>query len=111
LFFKSHKVSPFLAHPFQKVIADAQRVGHDRQRGIHRAARRKEARIHDIEIVKIVRLTVDIENGGLRIPPEPHGAVLVRDAGQRYALSDIRAEVNDFFRAVHVFEQTLQLGL
>ncbi len=35
-------------HPSYQVIADAQRIRHDRQRRIHRAAGREEARVDDI---------------------------------------------------------------
>ena len=53
-------------HAVEQVIAHAQRVGHDRQRRIHRAARREEAAVHDVEVVDFVRPAVDIERRGLR---------------------------------------------
>src|SRR5215208_3095226 len=63
-------------HPFQQVIADAQRVGHDRQRRVHGAARREEAAIDDIQVVHVVCLAQWIERGGLRVAAEADRAVL-----------------------------------
>ena len=76
------------AEALEQVVADAQRVGHDRQRGVHRAARREEAAVDDVEVVDIVRLAVHVERGGLRVVAEADRAVLVRHAGQRNALAD-----------------------
>ena len=75
----------------EQVIADAQRVGHDRQRRVHGAARREEAAIDDVEVVHVVRLASRVERRRLRVAPEADRAVLVRDAGQRDALADEQA--------------------
>src|SRR5271169_499784 len=42
------------AQALQNVIAHAQRIGHDRQRRVHRRARREEAAVHDVEILEIM---------------------------------------------------------
>src|SRR5713101_1073729 len=70
------------------MISYSQRVCHDCQRGIHRAPRWEEARIDHIKIVKIVRLTIDIERRGSGIAPESNRSVLVCDACKRDALAD-----------------------
>jgi hypothetical protein len=49
------------AQSLEQVIADSQRVGHDCQRRIHSPARRKEARIHYIQVVELMRFAVAIE--------------------------------------------------
>ena len=41
-----------------EVLADAQGVGDDRQRRVHRADRREEARVDDVEVVELVGLAV-----------------------------------------------------
>src|SRR5262245_64826978 len=69
--------------PLEQVIADAERVGHDRERRIDCSARGKEARVDDVEVVELVRLAVRVQRGCLRVVPEPNRAVLVREAGQR----------------------------
>ena len=40
------------------MVADAQRVRHRRQRRVHRARRREEARVDDVEVVEVVGLAV-----------------------------------------------------
>ena len=50
-----------LREPLAQVVADAQRVRHDRQRRIHRAGRGKEARVDDIQVVQVVRFAVPIQ--------------------------------------------------
>jgi hypothetical protein len=78
----------FLARSFAQVISHPQGIGHDRQGWIHRAAGREEAGINDIKIVRVVRLTVDVESRCFGIDPKADGAVLMRDPGQRDALAD-----------------------
>src|SRR4029453_16701894 len=46
----------------EQVVANAERVGHRRQRGVHRADAREEARVDDIEVVELVRLAVGVEH-------------------------------------------------
>src|ERR1051326_3670273 len=70
------------------MIADTQGVGHDRQRRIHRAARREEAAVDDVEVVDLVRLAVDVERRRLRVASEANRAVLVRHARQGNALAE-----------------------
>src|SRR5262245_48435581 len=45
-----------LAQPFGQVVAHTQGVGHDCEGRVHRAARRKEAAVDDVEVVDVVRL-------------------------------------------------------
>jgi HAMP domain-containing protein len=44
--------SPFVLspEPLEQVVPHAERVRHDGEGGVHRAARRKEARVHDVEV-------------------------------------------------------------
>src|SRR4051812_48028920 len=51
-----------LVEPSQQVITHAQCVGHDRDRGVHGGARRKEAAIDDVQVSALVRATVAIEH-------------------------------------------------
>ena len=57
---------PRRAEPLEQVVADAQRVGHRRQRRVHRARGGEEARVDDVEVVEVVRLAVDVERRGRR---------------------------------------------
>src|SRR5947208_17152613 len=47
--------------PRSQVIADAERVRHDGQRRVHGAGGREEARVHDVQVVEVVRLAVPVE--------------------------------------------------
>ena len=71
------------------MLPDAQRVCHDRQRGIDRAAGDEETAVDDVKIVEIVRLAVGVERrlvfGSL---PKRTVPVLVGDTGQWNALAD-----------------------
>src|SRR5271166_750932 len=106
------------AQTLQNVIAHPQRIGHDRQRRIHGRARREEAAIHDVEILKIMGLAIYVQRRGFGIMPKADGAVLMSDARQRNALSDIQVASKQSFmalmavhRAVLVFQRLLELGL
>jgi hypothetical protein len=90
-----HSINPNLFHPLQQMISHPQRIGYNRQRRIHCAARREEAGIDDVEIVHFVRFAVAIKRGSLRIVAETNRAVLMRDAGQRDALSEKTPQGND----------------
>ena len=79
-----------MVHPFQQVIAHAKRVGHDRQRRIYCAARAKEARINNVEIVELVCFAVSIQRAGLRIVAETHSSVLMGYTGERDPLTQIQ---------------------
>lgn len=70
------------------MIADSERIRHDRQRRIDRGARRKEAPVNDVEIVEVVRLAVCIERRRLRVLTEPNSAILMRNARKWYPLSE-----------------------
>src|SRR6516225_6655791 len=75
--------------PLQQVITYTQGVGHDGQRRIHRAARREEAAVDDIEIVEIVRLAVRIERRAQRIAAEASRPALMGGAADRDILAEI----------------------
>jgi hypothetical protein len=49
-----------LAQPFKEALPDAQRIRHDSQRRINRAARGKEASIYDIKIIEVMRFAIDV---------------------------------------------------
>ena len=91
-------------HSFEQMVANAQGVGYDGESGIDRATRAKEACIHHVEIIQLVRFAVAIERARLRVVAETDGAVLVRHASERDALAEIqiaREEALVAFVAVH----------
>src|SRR3954466_11238954 len=53
--------------PLVDPVADAKRVGDDRECRVHGADRREEARVDDVEVVDFVRLAVDVEDRRRRI--------------------------------------------
>src|SRR5215216_7344064 len=57
--------------PLEQVIAHADRVGNCGQGGVHRPNADKETRVHDIQIIELMRLAVRVQHGGLRICAEP----------------------------------------
>jgi hypothetical protein len=71
------------------VIADAQRISHDRQSWIHGAARRKEARVYDVKVVEFVCFAIAVECGTLWISAKAHRAILVCHCRQRQTLAEI----------------------
>src|SRR5262245_46263456 len=97
--------------PFEQMIADAERIGPERQRGIDCSARGKEAGVDDVEVVELVRLAVRVQRGCLRVVPEPNRAVLVRNAGQRDALAEIETPREQAFVALVAVHATLGLLL
>src|SRR5271167_3355839 len=88
------------AQALQNVIAHAQRIGHDRERWVHRRARREEAAIHDVEILEIMGLAIRVQRRGPGIMPKADGAVLVGDTRQRNALTHIQVAAKKSFMAV-----------
>jgi hypothetical protein len=76
-------------YPFFDVIPYPQRVGHDGQSRIHRAAGNEKTAIDDIKIVHIVRFAVGIERARLRIIAKPNRADLVSNARQGNSLSHV----------------------
>jgi GH15 family glucan-1,4-alpha-glucosidase len=51
-----------LTDPLRHVLPHPDRVGHHGQRGVHRADAREEAAVHDVQVVQLVRLAVDVEH-------------------------------------------------
>src|SRR3954462_14954486 len=68
------------------MVSHPQRVRHDRERRIHRAARWEEATIHHVEIVHLMSSAVRVQGRRGWIRAEAHGAVLMRHAGKRNPL-------------------------
>jgi hypothetical protein len=66
----ARKVSTCLCELLQQVVANAQGIGHDRQRRIDRAAGREEAGINDVQIVDVVGSAIRVERRGLRVVSE-----------------------------------------
>ena len=85
------------------MITDAQNVGNDRQRGVHRSAGNKEGPVDDVEVVDIVGAAVQIQHRCLRIRPEAAGAVLVADTLEGDALRKIEL-VRENMGAVNLLE-------
>src|SRR6185312_6376597 len=75
-------------HPLGNPIRDPQRIGNDGERRVHRADRRKEARIGDVQVVELMRLAIDVEHRRLRIRTEPRRAGLVRGTADRDVLAE-----------------------
>ena len=48
----------------EEVVADPEGVGHRRQRRVHRADAREEARVDDVQVVELVGLAVGVEDRG-----------------------------------------------
>src|SRR5437588_12292467 len=65
----------------QQVISHADRVGVGGQRRVDRADADEKARIHDVEVVELVRLAVHVKDRGLGIAAKQAGAGLMRTAG------------------------------
>ena len=84
---RTRAVSP---EPLPDVITDPERVRHDGERRIHRAARGEEARVDDVEVVNVVGLAVYVE--GRRL----HGTGCVLSA----AITAGLARGNDLAEAV-----------
>src|SRR2546428_7539349 len=99
------------AEPLGQLVYDAQRVGHDRERGIHSSRRGEEARVDDVEIVQIVSLAIAVERGGARIVAEADGSVLVRDARERDALADVEAAREEALVALLAVQRASPLRL
>src|SRR3954469_18381784 len=52
------------AEPLEQVVADAQGVGHRRQRRVHGADAREEARVDDVEVVHLMGAAVRVHHRG-----------------------------------------------
>src|SRR5215469_569295 len=79
-----------LHHPFDEVIPDSERIGHNCEGRIDGGTGREEAAVNDVKIVKLVGFAMYVERGSFWIAPEPNGSVLVRYAGQRNPVADIQ---------------------
>ena len=69
--------------PLQQVIGHTDRIGDRGEGRVHRSDADEEARVHDIQIVELMSLAVDIQYRGLRIGSEPARPGLVGTAGDR----------------------------
>src|SRR3954453_1035761 len=78
------------AEALEQVVADAQAVGHRRERRVHRPDAREEARVDDVEVVDLVRPAVAVEHGARRVVPEAARAGLVGDARHRDLVLEVR---------------------
>ena len=70
------------------MVSHPQRVRHDRERRIHRAARAENAAVHNVEIVHVMPFAVNVQRAGLRVVAEANRADLVGDPRQRDALAN-----------------------
>jgi Zincin-like metallopeptidase len=69
--------------PLQQVISYADRIGNRGQGRVHRPDTDKETRVHDIQIVELMRLAVRVQHGRLRVLAEPARPCLMGTAGDR----------------------------
>src|SRR5438128_9043523 len=95
------KFSRFLrAKPIAQMIGHAKSVGHNGQCRIYCCAGRKEAAVHNVKIVHIMRLAVHIERGGFWIVAKADRAVLVSDSSQRNAVAEEKIASEETFVAI-----------
>ena len=83
------------AHPFEEVVADAQRVGDDSQGRVHRPARGEKAAVDNVKIVDVVRLAIDVQGAAQRVGSEADRAVLMSHTGKRNLLPDKEISVEE----------------
>src|SRR5581483_3600034 len=88
------------SEPLDQVIAGAQSVGDDGERWVYRRARRKETAVHDIKVVDLMGLAVNVEGRGFGVAAEANRSVLMRHAGQRHTVADERIQRNQVIVAV-----------
>ena len=74
------------AEPFEQVVADAQGVGHRRERRVHGADAREEAGVDHVEVVDLVGPAVGVEHRRRGVGAEPARAGLVGDAATGIAV-------------------------
>jgi hypothetical protein len=82
------------------MIADAECIGHNGQRGIHGGARWEEAAIYDIEIIEVVCFAVHVESGCFLVGAESDCSVLVGYASERNTLTDVKITAKEPMMAV-----------
>src|SRR5437870_5312587 len=81
---------PDLPHPLNQMVPHPERVGHDGESWVHRAARTENAAIDDIEIVHVVRFAVGVQRAGFRIVAKANRTHLMRHACQGNSLTDVQ---------------------
>src|SRR5574337_1574510 len=91
------------------MVSYAERVGDDRQRGIHGRARYEEARVDDIEIIEVVGPAVHVEHGSFLIVTEPDRAALVGRTRDGNFLSEIQMRRQQMVLAAQMVEHALEL--
>ncbi len=93
------------------MLSYPQRIGHNSERWVHRAAGTENTAINDVEIVNVVRFAVDVQSACFRIVPETHCADLVCNARQWDALADEQIAREKSFVAFVAVNVTLGLLL
>src|SRR6266436_8657180 len=99
----------FLLQPLEYVITHAKRIGHDGKRRIHGAARREETAVNHIQVINVMRLTICVKCGRLRVAPEANRAVLMCHTCQRNPLSHEQVSREETF--VTFMSMNVALGL
>ena len=77
-----------------EVVPHPNRIGNGGEGGIHRSDARKEAGIHDIEIVEVVGLAIDIQYRRSRIITKTASAGLMSHGGYRHGTLNINLAFN-----------------
>src|SRR3954462_8178753 len=72
------------------MIADAQRIGHDREGRIDRAAGAEKTAINDVQIVHVMGFAVGIQGAATGIFAEANRSHLMRDTRERNSLADVQ---------------------
>ena len=93
-----------LSQPILKqVVCDPNSIGDDGERWVNRAAGREEAGVDNIEIIEIVGLAVDVEDGLFRVGAEAAGTVLVAYAFEGNTLFEVGVERDGAFGVASLF--------
>ena len=91
------------------MVADAQGVGHRRERRVHRADAAEKAGVDDVQVVELVGLAVRVEDRRLRIVAEAAGARLVGDAAEVDLVLHVQIARDQVVVHVEVVEHRLEL--
>src|SRR5712692_3448156 len=71
-----------------QMIADAECIGHDGQRGVNSGAGREEAAVHDIKIIDLVGFAIRVQRRRLGVTTESNRTILVRNACKWNSITD-----------------------
>jgi len=91
------------------MIANAQRICHDRQTGIHRPDRYKKTCVDDIEVIQVMRFAIQVESRCLGVVAETHSSGLMCRSTDRDVLAQIELPRYQLIMAADVGEHLFEL--